>query len=102
MPSTNTLDIAIAPAAGDLFGKTAVLPRGLPVLMLVGDADPMAPWEGGEVSYVWGDRKDHKDPFRLNPERWATMNACREKTPKEPDCASSRPPHTSEKNADAR
>jgi polyhydroxybutyrate depolymerase len=75
---------AIAPAAGDLFGKAAVLPRGLPVLMLVGDADPMAPWEGGEVSYVWGNRKDHKDPFRLNPERWATMNACREKTDSRP------------------
>ncbi|MGE0153971.1 MAG: PHB depolymerase family esterase [Reyranellaceae bacterium] len=68
---------AIAPAAGDLFGKRAALPRGLPVLALVGDADPLAPWNGGEVVIpMWGSRSDSRPPFRANPEAWAAMNAC--------------------------
>jgi polyhydroxybutyrate depolymerase len=68
---------AIAPAAGDLFGKSAMLPRGLPVLMLVGDADSLAPWEGGEVVIpMWNSRSAPRPPFRTNPEAWAAMNAC--------------------------
>jgi polyhydroxybutyrate depolymerase len=68
---------AIAPAAGDLFGKRATLPRGLPVLTLVGDADPLAPWNGGEVVIpMWNSRSDPRPPFRTNPEAWAAMNAC--------------------------
>lgn len=80
-----TNDIAaIAPAAGDLFGRSALLPRGLPVLTLVGDADPLAPWDGGEVSYVWGNRKDYKQPFVRNPESWAAMNQCRDRSESRP------------------
>lgn len=68
---------AIAPAAGDLFGKRANLPRGLPVLMLVGDANPLAPWDGGEVVIpMWGSRSPPRPPFRTNPEAWAAMNSC--------------------------
>ncbi len=76
---------AIAPAAGDLFGKRADLPRGLPVLTLVGDADPLAPWEGGEVVIpMWGSRSDPRPPFRTNPEAWAAMDQCREKADSRP------------------
>ena len=76
---------AIAPAAGDLFGKRASLPRGLPVLTLVGDADPLAPWNGGEVVIpMWGSRSDNRPPFRTNPEAWAAMNACREQADTRP------------------
>lgn len=75
---------AIAPAAGDLFGKSAALPRGLPVLMLVGDADPLAPWDGGEVSYPWGNRTDRKQPFQRNPESWAAMDRCRDRSQSRP------------------
>jgi polyhydroxybutyrate depolymerase len=76
---------AIAPAAGDLLGKRATLPRGLPVLTLVGDADPLAPWNGGEVVIpMWGSRSDNRPPFRTNPEAWAGMNACREQADTRP------------------
>lgn len=76
---------AIAPAAGDLFGKRADLPRGLPVLMLVGDADPLAPWDGGEVVIpMWGSRSPPRPPFRTNPEAWAAMDQCREKADSRP------------------
>lgn len=76
---------AIAPAAGDLFGKRANLPRGLPVLMMVGDADPLAPWEGGEVVIpMWGSRSAPRPPFRTNPEAWAAMDECRDKADSRP------------------
>lgn len=76
---------AIAPAAGNLFGKRTDLPRGLPVVMIVGDADPLAPWDGGEVASPWGgNSKDIRPAFRANPEAWAAMDQCREKADSNP------------------
>lgn len=67
---------AIAPAAGYLFQTDASLPRGLPVLYLLGDADPLAPYDGGEVKLPWGNKVTNNPPARLSPERWAAMDRC--------------------------
>lgn len=75
---------AIAPAAGYLFQTDASLPRGLPVLYLLGDADPLAPYDGGDVKLPWGNKVTSNPPARLNPELWATMDGCAAKAQSRP------------------
>ena len=45
---------AIAPIAGYCWVKPPAIP--VPTLYVIGDADPLVPWEGGEVRVPWGDR----------------------------------------------
>ena len=75
---------AIAPAAGHLFQTDARLPRGLPVLYLLGDADPLAPYDGGDVKLPWGNKVTQYAPARLTPERWAAMDGCESKAQSRP------------------
>jgi len=67
---------AIAPVAGDLMPRAPTLSRGMPVIYLLGDADPLAPYKGGTVQYPWGNRVDFKEPAGQIPARWAGFNGC--------------------------
>jgi polyhydroxybutyrate depolymerase len=75
---------AIAPVAGYLSARAPTLARGMPVIYILGDADPLAPYKGGAVQYPWGNRVDFMEPAGLIPARWAGFNAC-------PESAASRP-----------
>ena len=67
---------AIAPVAGYLSARAPTLARGMPVIYILGDADPLAPYKGGAVEYPWGKRVDFMEPAGLIPARWAGFNAC--------------------------
>lgn len=67
---------AIAPGAGELMQKNATVRRALPVLYFVGDADPLAPYQGGEVRYPWGGRPQIREAARLQTAHWARINGC--------------------------
>ena len=65
---------AIAGVAGDLFVDSRPK-RPVPALFIVGRADPLAPWDGGEVRLPWGGRAQ-RAPFREIPARWAKLSGC--------------------------
>lgn len=67
---------AIAPVAGYLSARAPTLSRGMPVIYLLGDADPLAPYKGGAVEHPWGKRVDFMEPAGLIPARWAGFNGC--------------------------
>lgn len=75
---------AIAPAAGHLFQGDARLTRGMPMLYLLGDSDPLAPYDGGDVRLPWGNKVTRYAPARLTPERWAAMDGCESKAQSRP------------------
>lgn len=66
---------AIAPYAGAFWPPDEGLQRGLPVLYLTGDVDPLNPIEGGEISLPWGNSST-KPPVRASLDTWADWLGC--------------------------
>lgn len=65
---------AIAPVAGHCWVEPA--PGAVvPLLYLIGDADPLNPIDGGTVRTPWGSVEDHPAP-RRSLERWAGAAGC--------------------------
>lgn len=65
---------AIAPVAGHCWVEPA--PGAVvPLLYLIGDADPLNPMEGGTVRTPWGQVEEHPAP-RRSLERWAGAAGC--------------------------
>jgi len=61
---------AIAPFAGHCWVTPARLEPAVPLLYVVGDADPLNPIEGGEITTPWATREYHPAP-RASFDRWA-------------------------------
>jgi polyhydroxybutyrate depolymerase len=66
---------AIAPVAGIMIALVPSLPRPMPVLYVSGDADPLNPVEGGEITLPWGGRYP-KEKLQTLMERWRVLNGC--------------------------
>jgi len=47
---------AIAPVAGYCWVKKPKPAKPVPTMYIIGEADPLVPWEGGEVRSPWGNR----------------------------------------------
>jgi polyhydroxybutyrate depolymerase len=58
---------AIAPVAGYCWAKPA---KPIPTLYMIGDADPLVPWHGGEVHVPWGNRKVVRPRVPDNLRKW--------------------------------
>lgn len=65
---------AIAPVASQSFAAIDALARPLPVYYLVGGADPLIPFNGGD-STIWGKTR-YTPPVRQSVERWAQLDGC--------------------------
>jgi polyhydroxybutyrate depolymerase len=65
---------AIAPVAGHCWIEPAAGHR-IPLLYLMGDADPLNPIRGGQVLTPWGGQETHPAP-RESFERWARTAGC--------------------------
>ena len=67
---------AVAPVAGHCWIEPAMR-RPVPLLHIIGDADPLNPAEGGEVMTPWGGRETHP-PVARSITRWALAAGCAE------------------------
>jgi polyhydroxybutyrate depolymerase len=67
---------AIAPVAGYCRGSLPPVVRPVPTLYLVGDADPLVPWHGGQVPSPWAGRLVRRPPLVESLERWAAWLGC--------------------------
>jgi polyhydroxybutyrate depolymerase len=61
---------AIAPFAGHCWVNPARLDPAVPLLYVAGDADPLNPIDGGEITTPWATREYHPAP-RASFDRWA-------------------------------
>jgi polyhydroxybutyrate depolymerase len=61
---------AIAPVAGQCWGKERRLTRPVPTLFMIGDADPIVPLAGGPVTTPWGLKKTNS-PVEITLAKWA-------------------------------
>jgi len=66
---------AVAPVAGHCWIEP-VLERPVPLLYLMGGADPLNPLAGGDVATPWGGREMHP-AVDSSSARWARANGCR-------------------------
>jgi len=62
---------AIAPVSGHLWLKTLELTRPVPLIYIFGLADPLNPFEGGEVPGV-----GRRPPIAASPLKWAELLGC--------------------------
>ena len=67
---------AIAPVAGFCWVEPTVLPKPIPTLYLIGDADPLVPLAGGPVLTPWASEVTDRPSVYSTLERWAVMNGC--------------------------
>ncbi len=65
---------AIAPVCSQSFSTVDALARPLPVYYLVGTADPLIPYHGGET-LLWGELR-RTPPVQESADRWAKLDAC--------------------------
>jgi len=66
---------AIAPVSGHLWLPGVSLKRPVPMLYIIGTADPLNPLAGGEVPLPWGGA-DRMAPSRDSILRWAKASGC--------------------------
>jgi polyhydroxybutyrate depolymerase len=66
---------AIAAVAGHCWMEDPRPLRPMPSIFIVGDKDPLIPFEGGEVRLPWG-RKQKNPPVRVTLDRWAKGLGC--------------------------
>jgi polyhydroxybutyrate depolymerase len=66
---------AIAPVAGHLWSGEVRPERGISVLYLVGNADPLVPYEGGRSVLPWG-VVENSQPAKAVPQLWAGLDSC--------------------------
>lgn len=67
---------AIALVAGELWQKGGQRPRAIPVLYILGDQDPLSPYEGGEARQPWGGPPQIREAAKLQPAYWARIDGC--------------------------
>ncbi len=65
---------AIAPIAGYCWVKHPQPAKPVPTLYMIGDADPLVPWNGGEVHVPWGSRKVVRPRVPDNLRPWKEAN----------------------------
>lgn len=66
---------AIAPIAGYCWVKHPQPARPVPTLYMIGEADPLVPWEGGEVRSPWSNRIVTRPRVPDNLRVWKLANA---------------------------
>ncbi|MBU0640933.1 MAG: dienelactone hydrolase family protein [Planctomycetes bacterium] len=66
---------AAAPVCGHLRLDEVGLVAPVPLLFIMGTADPLHPVEGGEVYTMWGTR-ELMPPLLESPSRWAALLGC--------------------------
>jgi polyhydroxybutyrate depolymerase len=71
---------ALAPVAGLCSVRNPRPMTPLPTLFMIGAADPLIPFDGGEVVLPWLKTRVHRPPVRDTLERWAEALGC----PREP------------------
>lgn len=67
---------AAAPVSSHWWQPVPQLARGVPLLFIVGDSDPLNPYEGGEGRNPWG-RPQPRPAFIRSAESWANAMNCR-------------------------
>ncbi len=67
---------AIAPVASQSFAPPDSLPRAVPVYYLVGTADPLVPFLGGESTLPWGHTKRTTPPIQQTVDTWVHLDGC--------------------------
>lgn len=66
---------AIAPVSGHLWSGEVKPERGLPIFYLVGNSDPVVPFNGGRAELPWG-VEENAQAAKDVPKLWADLNAC--------------------------
>jgi polyhydroxybutyrate depolymerase len=69
---------AIAPVASQSFVTADTLARPLPVYYLVGGADPLIPFTGGEATTPWGLTRTWP-PVQQSVDQWVKLDGCDQK-----------------------
>ncbi len=67
---------AVAPVASHCWLAEPHLERAIPTLYMIGTADPLVPYEGGEVRSPWGGAANKKPPVSQTLEKWAHALGC--------------------------
>jgi polyhydroxybutyrate depolymerase len=67
---------AAAPVSSHWWQPMPQLARGVPLLFIVGDRDPLNPYDGGEGRNPWG-RPQPRPAFIRSAEAWAAAIGCR-------------------------
>lgn len=67
---------AIAPVSGLSWVDPPSLPKPIPTLYLIGDADPLVPLAGGPVQTPWGPEPTDRPSVYATLERWAAVIGC--------------------------
>ncbi|HTR61535.1 MAG TPA: PHB depolymerase family esterase [Candidatus Binataceae bacterium] len=68
---------AIAPVAGRLWVTDQQLPYPVPLLFIIGSADPLNPIAGGDIKLPWGMGKtEHRGPIGDSLSEWRAMLGC--------------------------
>ncbi len=67
---------AIAPVAGHCWVESPKPSRFVPTLYIVGAADPLIPFRGGDVRSPWTSRLVRRPPVSQTLERWARAIGC--------------------------
>jgi polyhydroxybutyrate depolymerase len=67
---------ALAAVAGYCWLPEPRPERAMPTLYLVGDADPLAPLDGGPVVTPWGASSEPRPPIAAMLQRWAVALGC--------------------------
>jgi len=66
---------AIAPVSSQSFAPIRSLARPLPVYYLVGTADPLVLYQGGESRLPWGNTRN-LPPVQESVDQWARLDGC--------------------------
>lgn len=66
---------AVAAVSGHLWSGEVKPERGLSVLYLVGNADPIVPYNGGRAQLPWG-AVENNQPAKDVPLLWANLDGC--------------------------
>jgi polyhydroxybutyrate depolymerase len=67
---------AIAPVAGLKWVDPTDLPKPIPTIYLIGDADPLVPLGGGPVQTPWGQEVVNRPSVYSTLALWAAVNGC--------------------------
>jgi polyhydroxybutyrate depolymerase len=67
---------AIAPVAGHCWLKDPKPDRPIPTVFMVGDQDPLVPFEGGDFRSPWLRRIERQPPVLTTIDKWAAAIGC--------------------------